>query len=98
MRSRQHSATENECGVHGSATCSCSALAWMLWGALNAKARHWLKRRIKNRCTDTALITKLVDIALDRVQQHLKSSGLGHFNKAMLLELTFEYLGLELDG
>jgi hypothetical protein len=30
------------------------------------------------------LITKLVDIALDRVQQHLKFSGLGHFNKATL--------------
>ena len=56
----------------------------LFWGALNAKARHWLKRRIKNRYTDTALITKLVDIALDRVQQHLKFSGLGHFNKATL--------------
>ena len=64
----------------------------LAWRVLPAASRHWLKRRIgtykREKLTD-----KLMDFAVQRVQERLVLSGMGHFNADIIHLVMSTHLG-----
>jgi hypothetical protein len=69
----------------------------LFWNALEAKARHWIKRRVGSWQAHK-LIGKIVDIALERAQDQLRHAGLGHFDYMTLLDTVKWALPKHLGG